>query len=529
MDKLTIAIYSRKSKFVEGSESIESQIEMCKEYIKRNFKNVEDILIYEDEGFSGGNIDRPQFKQMIKDAENKMFNVVICYRLDRISRNVLDFSSVISKLERLDISFVSIREQFDTSTPMGRAMMYISSVFAQLERETIAERIRDNMMELSKTGKWLGGREPLGYKKIGIGKNAVLEKNNDVEFVKMIYEKYLEFDSTVKVQKYTILNGFRNSKGKIYSFTSVKFILSNPVYCIADGTFYEYAKDNNMIICNAKDEFETNKKYGVMCFNRHNEQKNAVTKKDSKEWIVSIGQHEGIIDSKTWIQVQNRLKINSNKFPREGTAQNALLSGLIRCKNCGSPLATIANYRNNKRTQHYYKCKTKAVSNGTLCNIKNVNGQEADKQVLDGLLRFEEDPKLIDSLFAEHENELNSNSINEEIETIETHININKKDIEKLTEKLIYTENSVASKYIVSKIEKLDEEIKELNDKTISLKRKQNESKLQQVNKQVFKDNVKYLKNNLHNLNTEELKRIIRNCISVIYWDGEILKAKPRI
>ena len=94
---------------------------------------------------------------MMDAAKKRQFKAIIVYRLDRISRNVSDFSGLIEELARLDISFISIKEQFDTSTPMGRAMMYIASVFSQLERETIAERIRDNMHELAKTGRWLGG------------------------------------------------------------------------------------------------------------------------------------------------------------------------------------------------------------------------------------------------------------------------------------------------------------------------------------------------------------------------------------
>ena len=96
-------------------------------------------------------------------ARQRKFKAIIVYRLDRISRNISDFSSLIEELSRLDIAFISIREQFDTGTPMGRAMMYIASVFSQLERETIAERIRDNMHELAKTGRWLGGTTPTGY------------------------------------------------------------------------------------------------------------------------------------------------------------------------------------------------------------------------------------------------------------------------------------------------------------------------------------------------------------------------------
>ena len=97
-------------------------------------------------------------------AKERKIRAIVVYRLDRISRNISDFSSLIEELGRLGIDFVSIRESFDTSSPMGRAMMYIASVFSQLERETIAERIRDNMHELAKTGRWLGGTTPHGLR-----------------------------------------------------------------------------------------------------------------------------------------------------------------------------------------------------------------------------------------------------------------------------------------------------------------------------------------------------------------------------
>ncbi|OAA83275.1 hypothetical protein WY13_03603 [Clostridium ljungdahlii] len=116
------AIYSRKSKFTAKGESIENQIEMCKEYCNKNFDEEIEFIIYEDEGFSGGNVDRPQFQQMIKDAKNEKFDALVCYRLDRVSRNVADFSSTLELLQQHDISFISIKEQFDTSTPMGKAM-----------------------------------------------------------------------------------------------------------------------------------------------------------------------------------------------------------------------------------------------------------------------------------------------------------------------------------------------------------------------------------------------------------------------
>ena len=151
-----IAIYSRKSKFTGKGESIGNQVELCKEHIRNLFGEgyVERCVVFEDEGFSGGNLMRPAFQQMMADVRKHKFKAIVVYRLDRISRNISDFAGLTDELNKLGVSFVSIREQFDTSSSMGRAMMFIISVFSQLERETIAERIRDNMHELAKTGRW---------------------------------------------------------------------------------------------------------------------------------------------------------------------------------------------------------------------------------------------------------------------------------------------------------------------------------------------------------------------------------------
>ena len=117
-------IYSRKSKFTGKGESIENQIELCRQYIAMHFgeEAAENVLVYEDEGFSGGNLERPQFKKMMKDSQKIAFAAIVVYRLDRISRNIGDFAKLIEDLGDRHIDFISIREQFDTSSPMGRAM-----------------------------------------------------------------------------------------------------------------------------------------------------------------------------------------------------------------------------------------------------------------------------------------------------------------------------------------------------------------------------------------------------------------------
>ena len=161
---MKFAIYSRKSKTTDKGESIGNQVEMCRNYINANAPGEEhEFLIYEDEGFSGKNTKRPEFLRMMQDAKKKRCQQVVVYRLDQISRNIVDFMTITEKLQSSGIGFISINEHFDTTTPMGRAMMQIAAVFAQLERETIAERVQDNMLMLSYTGRWLGGKTLLDF------------------------------------------------------------------------------------------------------------------------------------------------------------------------------------------------------------------------------------------------------------------------------------------------------------------------------------------------------------------------------
>ena len=199
---MKIAIYSRKSKYTGKGDSIVNQIQMCKDYIETHYiDNDLEYIIYEDEGFSGVNINRPRFQKLLSDIKKEKFDILICYRLDRISRNVSDFSTTLEELQSYGVDFISIKEQFDTTTPMGRAMIYIASVFAQLERETIAERVKDNMVELAKSGKWSGGRTPLGFNSESSSyideegnerKLVKLVKNDEeLQLVNLIYDTYL--------------------------------------------------------------------------------------------------------------------------------------------------------------------------------------------------------------------------------------------------------------------------------------------------------------------------------------------------
>ena len=339
-------IYSRKSKFTGKGESIENQIELCRQYIAMHFGEdaAENVLVYEDEGFSGGNLERPQFKKMMKDSQKIAFAAIVVYRLDRISRNIGDFAKLIEDLGDRHIDFISIREQFDTSSPMGRAMMYIASVFSQLERETIAERIRDNMHELSKTGRWLGGTTPTGYASESLSSVTVDGKvkkacklkpiPEEIQLVKTIFEVFMETGSLSKTDQYLLEHRCVTKRGKQFTRFAIRGILTNPVYMIADETAYQYLKENNVDLFAERSEFDG--EHGIMAYNRTLQRPGKANQiRPMEEWIVAVGKHPGIIAGSDWVRVQAMLDVNKSKSYRRPRSNVALLSGLLRCGECG--------------------------------------------------------------------------------------------------------------------------------------------------------------------------------------------------
>jgi len=531
---MKIAIYSRKSKFTGKGDSIENQIQLCKEYIHKYF-NIEDndILIYEDEGFSGGTTDRPQFKLMMKDAKNKKIDVLVCYRLDRISRNIADFSSLIEELQKNDISFVSIREQFDTSTPMGRAMMYIASVFAQLERETIAERIRDNMIQLAKTGRWLGGITPTGFDSEEIiymdpsGKERKLFKlspiKDEIKIVKLLYKKFLELDSLTQLETYCIQNNIKTKNDIYYSRFTLKNILTNPVYATADEDTYNYFINNGYEVYSDIREFSGNK--GIMAYNKTIQKKNTSNKlRDPSEWIIAVGKHPGIIKGKDWVKVQNMIERNRSKTFRKVKNTESLLSGILRCANCGSFMRPKLGRVNKDGVQtFYYICELKEKSKREKCNVKNVKGNDLDQLVIDEIKKLSYEGSSLSRKIEKDRVNINTtrNSLSAEIKNIKARIENNDNAIANLVNSLAEGQESSATKYIIEQINELDKENSNLKEKLLELEVKAESNDLKEDNIEIINEIMTKFADMIDNANVIQKRSLIRSVIDKITWDGE--------
>lgn len=530
-------IYSRKSVYTGKGESIENQIEMCKKYISAKFSNVDtnDIIIYEDEGFSAKNTDRPQFQQMLHDIKLKKPNYIVCYRLDRISRNVSDFSSFIENLNNQNISFVCIKEEFDTSKPMGKAMMYIASVFAQLERETIAERIRDNMLMLARTGRWLGGTTPTGFisEKVQeiiidgkIKTSCKLKENPDeLKIIHIIFEKFLEMESISGVSRDLIKQKIKSRNGKYYSLLGIKNILQNPVYCTADKDAFDYFIKNNADVC--FEEKDCNEKFGLIAYNKRNYQKKHAPRQPIDKWIIAIGKHKGLISGNKWATVQKIIKNNipTGKKPAKIHNDYSLLSGFIYCEKCGSRMfAKRRTGKNSNPNLYDYICNNKIHAGIKFCNCQNLNGQQTDKIVYEHIKKYiYESPNIYQFL-----KKLNYNLQKQMKEDPYFIIESKIKKCNNEINNLIYILSQ--DKYQPALIQHINIHIIELNKEISNLTKEKNylEQNRNLITENEFKvniiaDRLSHLKNNFNNLTVYEKRTLIKLLIKKIIWNGKNL------
>ena len=230
--KLRCAIYTRKSS-EEGLElefnSLQAQREACEAYIKSQKHENWQLLPteYNDGGYSGGNINRPALKQLLSDIEADKVDIIVVYKIDRLTRSLMDFSKIVEILDKHNASFVSITQHFNTTTSMGRLTLNMLLSFAQFEREVTGERIRDKITASKKKGMWMGGKPPLGY--IRKEKKIYPDEENAYK-IKIIFEKYIELRSTIKLKEYLLDNRISSQNNKALSIGNLDRILKNKAY-----------------------------------------------------------------------------------------------------------------------------------------------------------------------------------------------------------------------------------------------------------------------------------------------------------
>ncbi len=372
------AIYARQSIDKADSISIESQIDFCK-YETRG----EPYRVFFDKGYSGKNTDRPQFQAMLQAIRKGEIKRVICYKLDRCSRSILDFSNLIEELQQHNVEFVSCTEKFDTSTPIGRAMLSICIVFAQLERETIQQRISDSYHARNKRGFYMGGPVPFGFTLepcILNGKRTsrYQQQQEQAEILRIMYSIYSQpLHSLGDVVNALKDAGIRNPKREDGRWvrTHIGRILQNPIYVKADLEIYTFFREHGVVIHNEPQEF-----IGVNGCYLFSERGRTGTDGGLEGHHLVLAPHEGIVSSDLWLRCRRKhTSLASSKQPTK--PKNTWLAGKLKCSQCGYALVTRKFARPSGKVYRYLMC-SHAMEKGSRCaGVHGIHAEDIEEKV----------------------------------------------------------------------------------------------------------------------------------------------------
>lgn len=514
---LTIGIYPRKSVYRDNSDSVQVQIQLCKEYAGIIYKDQDvEFLIYDkDEGFSGKNTNRPSFQQMMQDVRDNLLDVVMVYKLDRISRNVQEFSSMYQVFQEHNVSFVSVKESFDTTTPMGRTVMYILAAFAQLERENTSERVADNMLALGNSGKWTGGKCPCGMTSIrkktdGKEHSFLVIDPEKIWLPKLLYKLLLDGYSITGVERYCRDHGIKSQTGKFLNTSQIHGIITNPVYCQNSPEAWYYFHD---LECSLPDLALFDGSKGLIGYGRTKTNATTQARQNCDKWSIAIGIHEPVISAADWIGAQKRLGIN--KCFRTAKYEIGILKGVLQCS-CGSKMA-IRTYCQNNNYFSYYYCSAMARQGKSVCNSGYVRVDKIDESFLKKLKSIQLNPnglhnrpKLIDS---------NRSSID-----IKSEIQKTENSIHNLTSALTQAMDSPAATYIIKQIGELDKLKNSLeNELKKSLIREASSQSAEDAEKELY-DNICYLLDHFDQISYSGKNELIRKIVKKCVYDGENLR-----
>lgn len=343
------AIYTRKST-EHGLElefnSLHAQREACEAYIKSQTHEGWKTLPrqYDDPAYSGGNMDRPALQQLLKDIDAGLVDVVVVYKIDRLTRSLADFAKLVELFDKKSISFVAVTQQFNTTTSMGRLTLNVLLSFAQFERELSSERVRDKVAASRKKGKWMGGSVPLGY--VSKDKKLIVDQAGS-KTVRMIFDRYLTLRSFQKLidelNQKGVVTATRESKGKItggvtFTYGPLAYLLKNRTYLGETG--------------------------------------------HKGSWFP--GEHQAIVDRDAFEQVQELLKANS--IERTGRRQQnpALLTGLV-FDDRGNRMSPSFTVKHGVRYPYYVSSALLKGRKSTHGSVARISGTDLESPVLKAL------------------------------------------------------------------------------------------------------------------------------------------------
>lgn len=412
IDDRLVAIYARKSRITNKGDSIGVQFKQSADYAVNQLSLPEDYEFarYEDKGLSGYYSDRPDFQRLLRDIEMGKIKAVACYKLDRISRKTSDLMRLLEYFERHDVTLLVCSNNINTRISTSKIIIQVLAIIAEFERDILTERIQDNLMELAKDGRWLGGKTPTGFSSqrvtTGSGKNKsaisfLVPVQEEKEIVLEIYSTFWETRSLLQTAN-IISEKYETKHGAKFTTSTIRLILRNPIYCVADEYSYNYFLEHDGNLFGEPSDFDG--QHGLTAYNKTDQMKvededstffnpkfsQLLTRKPISEWIVSVGRHEGFISSRKWVETQNMLDEIAEKYNRPHRKTNALLSGLMYCPICGKRLRVLpeSNRWTNGKPRFKYACPGVRAKE---CAFKGVEGVTLDEFVIHSLSSLQEE------------------------------------------------------------------------------------------------------------------------------------------
>jgi len=362
--KVRCAVYTRVSTSEQAEKdfsSIDAQREAGEAYIASQRHEGWSLIPdhYDDPGFTGANVDRPGLQRLMADIQAGKVDTVVCYKVDRLSRSLLDFARLLETFDKHNVTFVSVTQQFSTTTSMGRLTLNILLSFAQFEREMISERTRDKIAAARRKGKWSGGRPILGYD-VDQNSKKLMINQAEASRVRQIFDLYLEHGALLSVVAEL---GRRSWKTKRWTTHKGAEVGGR---AFDKGTLYAML---------------TNVAY--MGQVRHKE-------------AVYAGEHEGIVDPAVFKRVQDTLRRNRLNLGADGRNKHgALLKGLLHCGACDCRMVHTASSNGRNRKYRYYTCLKAQKRGWATCPTKSVSAPEIEQFVVDQIREVGRDPRLV--------------------------------------------------------------------------------------------------------------------------------------
>ncbi len=475
------ALYARQSIEKKDSISVESQLEYC-----RYETHGEACMEYTDKGFSGKDTHRPGFEKMMNDIRTGRVKRVIVYKLDRISRSILDFANMMEIFQKYHVEFVSSTEKFDTSTPIGRAMLNICIVFAQLERETIQKRVTDAYYARCKRGFYMGGRIPYGYRLTStvidnVRTSMYEEVPEESEQLKLIYSMYADTDNSLgDIVRYLAEHQIKNLRGANWSTARISEMLRNPVYVEADIDVYQFFQSQGANIYNPASDFTG---YNA-CYLYKGTVSTTRKQSDLSDKEIVLAPHKGFIPSKIWLACRMRC-LNNRQSTKTCKPKNSWLAGKVKCGNCGYAL-TIRKAKT--KWGRYFVC-SQSGSRGVGCTGAGctVYADVLEEYMLGAIKdRLSEFSALNEGLISciSDTGEKGIQAFPQKHMTKKIRLTQIEEEIEELLSK-VSGASGVLMKYIDEKISELDTERKALQEEIVTANVTDTEGRLRQITNHV--------------------------------------------